>query len=52
MPALCPILNSAYYPNNYAGIFDANLVRNCVINEIQKTSSKQVDYYTDTLGEH
>jgi len=23
MPALCSILNSAYYANNYAGIFDA-----------------------------
>jgi len=25
MPALCSILNSAYYANNYAGIFDAAL---------------------------
>jgi len=25
MPALCSILNSAYYANNYAGIFDAGL---------------------------
>jgi len=25
MPALCSILNSAYYDNNYAGIFDASL---------------------------
>jgi len=26
MSALCSILNSAYYANNYAGIFDAGLV--------------------------
>jgi len=26
MPALCLILNSAYYANNYAGIFDAGLM--------------------------
>jgi len=26
MPALCLILNSAYYANNYADIFDAGLV--------------------------
>jgi len=25
MPALCLILNSAYYANNYASIFDAGL---------------------------
>jgi len=25
MPALCSILNSLYYANNYAGIFDAGL---------------------------
>jgi len=25
MPALCLILNSPYYSNNYAGIFDAGL---------------------------
>jgi len=25
MPALCSILNSAYYANNYAGIFDTGL---------------------------
>jgi len=25
MPALCLILTSAYYANNYAGIFDAGL---------------------------
>jgi len=25
MPALCSILNSAYYANSYAGIFDAGL---------------------------
>jgi len=27
MPALCSILNSAYYANNYAGIFDTGLNR-------------------------
>jgi len=26
MPALCSILNSAYYANNYAGIFDVGLM--------------------------
>jgi len=26
MPALCLIINSDYYANNYAGIFDAGLV--------------------------
>jgi len=25
MPALCSIFNSAYYANNYAGIFNAGL---------------------------
>jgi len=29
MPALCLILNSAYYANNYAGIFDAGLQIMC-----------------------
>jgi len=28
MPALCSILNSAYYANNYASIFDAGLTTN------------------------
>jgi len=26
MSALCKILNSAYYANNYAGIFDTGLI--------------------------
>jgi len=26
MPALCPILNSTYYANNYASIFDAGRI--------------------------
>jgi len=31
MPALCSILNSAYYANNYAGIFDAGLVAAVIV---------------------
>jgi len=30
MPALCLILNSAYYAKNYAGIFDSGLMNTII----------------------
>ena len=42
MPALCLILNSAYYAKNYAAIFDAGLFDRYALNML----AKFLTYYT------
>jgi len=43
MPALCSILNNAYYANNYASIFDAGLVSH-------KTRSSSQQFLPDEMA--